>query len=187
MDEKDKQAELGAIIYHTFEDGKYAVSFAGGKLYAFRNGLLWQDLTGDKLIYSMLAEVDLLKTKLAKSDFHPAPAVAQGEPVHFRAVLCGEQQDKALGVVPKVAGFVDIKAAEQFILEQRDFKGWRYNLEPLYKKAPAVAVNEQLLEALNLMLASVPPYRDDGTSTIPEKTIAVVNSAIAAAQKELGK
>lgn len=69
---------------------------------------------------------------------HPAPAVAQ-EPVHFRAVLCGEQQDQAFGVVPKVVGFVDKKAAEQFILEKRDFQGWRYSLEPLYTEAPAVA------------------------------------------------
>lgn len=80
---------------------------------------------------------------------HPAPAVAQ-EPVHFRAVLCGEQQDQAFGVVPKVVGFVDKKAAEQFILEKRDFQGWRYSLEPLYTEAPAVAVNEQMLAALKL-------------------------------------
>lgn len=73
----------------------------------------------------------------------PAPAGAQ-EPVHFRAVLCGEQQDQAFGVVPKVVGFVDKKAAEQFILEKRDFQGWRYSLEPLYREAPAVAVNERV-------------------------------------------
>lgn len=61
------------------------------------------------------------------------------EPVHFRAVICKEQQEQALGVVPKIVGFVDKKAAEQFILEKRDFQGWRYNLEPLYTEAPAVA------------------------------------------------
>jgi hypothetical protein len=84
---------------------------------------------------------------------HPAPAVAQ-EPVHFRAVLCREQQDQAIGVVPKVVGFVDKKAAEQFILEKRDFQGWRYNLEPLYTEAPAIAhppaeVVRELVEALS--------------------------------------
>jgi hypothetical protein len=67
-----------------------------------------------------------------------SPAVAQ-EPVHFRAVICKEQQEQALGVVPKIVGFVDKKAAEQFILEKRDFQGWKYNLEPLYAEAPAVA------------------------------------------------
>lgn len=74
------------------------------------------------------------KTLLAKQ----APAVAQ-QPVHFRAVLCREQQDQAIGVVPKVVGFVDKKAAEQFILEKRDFQGWRYNLEPLFAEAPPAA------------------------------------------------
>ena len=77
------------------------------------------------------------------------PAVAQ-EPVHFRAVLCSEQQNQAIGVTPKVVGFVDKKAAEQFILEKRDFQGWGYSLEPLYGEAQAVAVNEQMYEALQV-------------------------------------
>ena len=87
-----------------------------------------------------------LGTKL----YTEAPAVAQGEPVHFRAVLCSEQQNQAIGVTPKVVGFVDKKAAEQFILEKRDFQGWGYSLEPLYGEAQAVAVNEQMYEALQV-------------------------------------
>lgn len=87
---------------------------------------------------------------------HPAPAVMQ-EPVHFRAVICKEQQEQALGVVPKIVGFVDKKAAEQFILEKRDFQGWRYNLEPLYTEAPAVVhppadVVRELVDAAELAL-----------------------------------
>lgn len=91
--------------------------------------------------------MDLAMESINRHYTHLAPAVAH-EAVHFRAVLCREQQDQAIGVVPKVVGFVDKKAAEQFILEKRDFQGWRYNLEPLYTEAPAVAVNERMLEAL---------------------------------------
>lgn len=117
---------------------------------------------GEEITESMRATVlDLSKYAVEMSRFfakqplysHHAPAVAQ-EPVHFRAVLCGEQQDQAFGVVPKVVGFVDKKAAEQFILEKRDFQGWRYSLEPLYTEAPAVAVNEQMLSALRLIEAT---------------------------------
>lgn len=92
----------------------------------------------------------------------PAPAVAH-EPVHFRAVLCREQQDQAIGVVPKVVGFVDKKAAEQFILEKRDFQGWRYNLEPLYTEAPAVAQSWELNEETAKFLADLILANDEPT------------------------
>jgi hypothetical protein len=92
----------------------------------------------------------------------PAPAVAQ-EPVHFRAVLCREQQDQAVGVVPKIVGFVDKKAAEQFILEKRDFQGWKYNLEPLYDEAPAVAQSWELNEETAKFLADLILANDEPT------------------------
>ncbi|WP_341237887.1 hypothetical protein [uncultured Limnobacter sp.] len=119
--------------------------------------------------------------------------VAQGEPVHFRAVLCSEQHDKALGVVPKVAGFVDKKAAEQFILEQRDFKGWKYSLESLYTEAPAVAVNEQLYTALEGLLAitrdsqGVVGYHLNGVVAYWDKfeEVSAAEAAIAAAEKQI--
>ena len=110
---------------------------------------------------------------------HPAPAVMQ-EPVHFRAVICKEQQDQAIGVVPKVVGFVDKKAAEQFILEKRDFQGWRYSLEPLYREAPAVAVNEQMLNALKMVMDD--PDSLDGRP----RTFECVMEAIAAAEAAKG-
>jgi hypothetical protein len=90
-------------------------------------------------------------------------AVAKGEPAHFRAVLCSEQQNQAIGVVPKVVGFVDKKAAEQFILEKRDFQGWRYNLEPLYTEAPAVAQSWELNEETAKFLADLILANDEPT------------------------
>ncbi|WP_341714489.1 hypothetical protein [Limnobacter sp.] len=93
---------------------------------------------------------------------HPAPAVMQ-EPVHFRAVICKEQQEQALGVVPKIVGFVDKKAAEQFILEKRDFQGWKYNLEPLYDEAPAVAQSWELNEETAKFLADLILANDEPT------------------------
>jgi len=44
--------------------------------------------------------------------------------------------------------------------------------------------NAELLEALELMLETVPPYKEDGTCTIPDRTIQVVNKAIARAREE---
>lgn len=51
---------------HSFGDGKYTVKFhPDGKLTALRNGEPWdRDLTGDKLVYCMLSEVDKLKGEL---------------------------------------------------------------------------------------------------------------------------
>jgi len=42
--------------------------------------------------------------------------------------------------------------------------------------------NAELLEALELMLETVPPYKENGTCTIPDRTIQVVNQAITKAQ-----
>ena len=42
--------------------------------------------------------------------------------------------------------------------------------------------NAELIEALELMLETVPPYKEDGTCTIPDRTIQVVNKAIAKAK-----
>jgi len=42
--------------------------------------------------------------------------------------------------------------------------------------------NAELFEALELMLETVPPYKEDGTCTIPDRTIQVVNKAIARAR-----
>ena len=42
--------------------------------------------------------------------------------------------------------------------------------------------NAELLEALELMLETVPPYKENGTCTIPDRTIQVVNKAIAKAK-----
>ena len=39
-------------------------------------------------------------------------------------------------------------------------------------------VNQELLKALESMLASIHPYREDGTPTIPDATINLVNAAI---------
>lgn len=47
---------------HEFDNGKYAVEqTADYKLLAYRHGELWQDLTGNNLVYWMLCEIDKLK------------------------------------------------------------------------------------------------------------------------------
>lgn len=46
------------------EDGKYTYVFKDGEQYALRNGEPWRDLTGDKFIYCMAAEIDRLKLEL---------------------------------------------------------------------------------------------------------------------------
>ena len=43
-------------------------------------------------------------------------------------------------------------------------------------------VNHELLEALHMMFASIPPYTHDGTPTIPDKTVDKVCAAIAKAE-----
>ena len=55
-----------------------------------------------------------------------------------------------------------------------------------YANAELGEVNVELLEALELMLETVPPYKEDGTCTIPDRTIQVVNKAIARARGETG-
>lgn len=52
-------------LTHTFDDGKYTVIYDGGKLSALRYGEPWRDMTGDKLVSSMLFEVDRLKDETA--------------------------------------------------------------------------------------------------------------------------
>lgn len=48
---------------HDFEDGKYTVINDNGGLVALRHGEQWRDLNGDKLVCSMLLEVDALKAQ----------------------------------------------------------------------------------------------------------------------------
>ena len=47
--------------------------------------------------------------------------------------------------------------------------------------ARLIAAAPDLLEALLMMFASIHPYRDDGTPTIPDETVAKANAAIAKA------
>lgn len=50
------------------EGGKYAVVFdrESGALHAERNGDAWRDLTGDKLVYALAAEVERLREVVAE-------------------------------------------------------------------------------------------------------------------------
>lgn len=49
-------------MQHRFDGGKYTVASDGGHVTALRHGEPWgRDLTGDKLVLGMLAEVDALK------------------------------------------------------------------------------------------------------------------------------
>jgi len=62
-------------------------------------------------------------------------------------------------------------------------KGWASyaddsGLDVTEANARLIAASPDLLEALELMLATVPPYREDGECTIPDTTIKVVNAAI---------
>lgn len=48
----------------SFEEGKYRViQHASGRLEALRNGEPWRDLTGDKLVLTMLGEVERLRAE----------------------------------------------------------------------------------------------------------------------------
>jgi len=55
-----------------------------------------------------------------------------------------------------------------------------------YRNAELSEENVELIEALELMLETVPPYKEDGTCTIPDDTIEVVNKAMAKAKGETG-
>ena len=59
-------------------------------------------------------------------------AISDAEPVHFRALLDADQAPQQLKTSMHVVGFHDRKAAEHFVIEQSDFYGWRYTIEPLY-------------------------------------------------------
>lgn len=50
----------------SFEDGKYRLEFdeKSGKLLAYRHGEFWQDFSGNKLIYLMMAKIDSLTEQL---------------------------------------------------------------------------------------------------------------------------
>lgn len=78
------------------EDGKYTViQEADGRLLALRYGEQWRDLTGDKLVYALAAEVEKLRgecagfgsiirgayEKFALSPHHPNPEKLP-EPTH---------------------------------------------------------------------------------------------------------
>ena len=40
------------------------------------------------------------------------------------------------------------------------------------------SANYKMEKAINLLLETVPPYKEDGTCTIPEKTVDAVNEAL---------
>lgn len=50
---------------HEFDNGKYAVEIKPDySIVAYRYGEEWQDLTGNKLVYWMLVEIENLKEQL---------------------------------------------------------------------------------------------------------------------------
>lgn len=52
---------------HDFCEGKYTVEAKDGNITALRYGQLWQDLTGNNLVYWMLVEVEELKEALKRA------------------------------------------------------------------------------------------------------------------------
>lgn len=50
----------------SFEDGKYQLILDAGEFTALRHGQPWRDLTGDKLVYTMFAEIQRLQVELVK-------------------------------------------------------------------------------------------------------------------------
>lgn len=48
----------------SFEDGKYQLILDAGKFTALRHGQPWRDLTGDKLVYTMFAEIQGLQAEI---------------------------------------------------------------------------------------------------------------------------
>jgi hypothetical protein len=48
------------------EGGKYAICRTESEIYALRHGERWRDLTGDKLVVSMLAEIGELRELLER-------------------------------------------------------------------------------------------------------------------------
>lgn len=47
----------------SFEDGKYQLILDAGEFTALRHGQPWRDLTGDKLVYTMFAEIQGLQAE----------------------------------------------------------------------------------------------------------------------------
>ena len=48
----------------SFEDGKYQLILDAGKFTALRHGQSWRDLTGDKIVYTMFAEIQGLQAEI---------------------------------------------------------------------------------------------------------------------------
>lgn len=72
--------------------------------------------------------IDQLNARIAELDRQAS------DPVHWRAVLQDRQGE--ISPVPRIAGFQDLKSAEQFCAEKKDFQGWNYTIEPLFLRAP---------------------------------------------------
>jgi hypothetical protein len=63
-------------------------------------------------------------------------------------------------------------------------KVWTMRGDEWKANANLIAAAPDLLDALLEMFASIPPYREDGTSTIPDSTVEKANAAIAKATGE---
>lgn len=69
-------------------------------------------------------------------------------------------------------------------LKASEREGWRYADELEQQRKRLQETNQILVDALLAMFASIHPYRDDGTPTIPDETVAKANAAIAKATGE---
>lgn len=66
----------------TLENGKYTLVHDDMGLYALRGGVLWQNLTGNKLVYCLGAEIERLKAEEIK--LHAELAEMKLQRDHFK-------------------------------------------------------------------------------------------------------
>lgn len=76
------------ILTHDFCDNKYTVIFTGDKFIALRYGETWRDLSGDKLILSMLQDFVYLTQQFQINSTHLDSLLLENE--HLKNVI--EQQ-----------------------------------------------------------------------------------------------
>lgn len=86
-----------------------------------------------------------------------SPEPVQGEAVHWRALLRIDQRPAML-YDKHVVGFTSLQAAESWVAEQKDFKGWDYAIEALY--TAAARPNAELLKLLQRCQEKLDPHRD---------------------------
>lgn len=144
------------MIQHSFGDGKYVVTLHDdGKMEATRHGEPWHDLSGNKMVYCMLQEVDDLTTALAQERAAYEDMQTRYGTLQMNHEFLQEGRSRQAQEVADLTRHLEIAGQDLANLRQRRDSLRNHNDELLTLNDSLRVTNTNLTTALELRKATI--------------------------------